>query len=31
MSDEHKAEEMKGRVKEAVGDITGNEGIKREG
>lgn len=31
MSDEHKGEEMKGRVKEAVGDVTGDEGLKREG
>jgi len=28
---EHKAEEAKGRVKEAVGDVTGDEGLKREG
>jgi len=27
----HEAEEMKGRVKEAVGDITGDEALKREG
>jgi uncharacterized protein YjbJ (UPF0337 family) len=31
MSDEHKGEEMKGRVKEAVDDVTGDEGLKREG
>ena len=30
MSD-HKAEDMKGRVKEAVGDVTGDEGLQREG
>ena len=30
MSD-HKAEETKGRMKEAVGDITGDEGLQREG
>ena len=29
--DEHKGEEMKGRLKEAVGDVTGDEGLKREG
>jgi uncharacterized protein YjbJ (UPF0337 family) len=28
---EHKAEEMKGRMKEAAGDITGDKGLKREG
>ena len=28
---EHKAEETKGRLKEAVGDITGDEGLQREG
>lgn len=28
---EHKAEELKGRVKEAVGDLTGDEGLQREG
>jgi uncharacterized protein YjbJ (UPF0337 family) len=27
----HKAEEMKGRLKEAAGDVTGDEGLKREG
>jgi uncharacterized protein YjbJ (UPF0337 family) len=27
----HKVEDMKGRLKEAVGDITGDEGLKREG
>lgn len=30
MSD-HKAEEMKGRVKEAAGDLTDDESMKREG
>ena len=28
---EHAGEEMKGRLKEAVGDVTGDEGLKREG
>ena len=28
---ENSAEDMKGRVKEAVGDLTGDEGLKREG
>jgi uncharacterized protein YjbJ (UPF0337 family) len=28
---DHKAEDLKGRVKEAVGDITGNKGLQREG
>jgi uncharacterized protein YjbJ (UPF0337 family) len=28
---EHKGEDMKGRIKEAVGDITGDEGLQREG
>jgi len=28
---EHKGEDMKGRMKEAVGDITGDEGLQREG
>lgn len=27
----HKAEEMKGRSKEAAGDLTGNKRLKREG
>ena len=30
MSD-HKGEEMKGRLKKAAGDITGDAGLKREG
>ena len=30
MSD-HKAEDLKGRVKEAVGDVTGDTGLQREG
>jgi uncharacterized protein YjbJ (UPF0337 family) len=30
MSD-HKAEEVKGRVKEAAGDLTGDQKLKREG
>jgi len=28
---EHKGEDMKGRVKVAVGEVTGDEGLKREG
>lgn len=28
---EHKVEDTKGRLKEAAGDITGDEGLKREG
>jgi uncharacterized protein YjbJ (UPF0337 family) len=28
---EHKAEEIKGRLKEAVGDVTGDKGLEREG
>ena len=28
---EHKGEEMKGRAKEAVGDITGDKDLQREG
>lgn len=28
---EHKGEETKGRVKEAVGDVTGDKGLQREG
>lgn len=28
---EHKGEDMKGRLKEAAGEITGDEGLKREG
>ena len=27
----HKAEDIKGRVKEAVGDLTGDEALKRDG
>ena len=27
----HEAEDMKGRVKEAAGDITGDKSLKREG
>ena len=30
MSD-HKGEELKGRLKEAAGDVTGDEALKREG
>jgi len=29
--DDHKAEDMKGRLKEAAGDITGDTDLKREG
>jgi uncharacterized protein YjbJ (UPF0337 family) len=28
---DHKAEEMKGRVKEAAGDLTGDKDLQREG
>jgi len=28
---EHKAEEIKGRLKEAVGDVTGDKSLQREG
>ena len=28
---EHKGEEMKGRMKEAVGDVTDNKDLQREG
>lgn len=28
---QHKGEEIKGRVKEAVGDLTDDEGLEREG
>ena len=28
---EHKAEEIKGRLKGAVGDVTGDKSLKREG
>ncbi len=31
MADEHTGEEMKGRIKEGVGDITGDKGLQREG
>jgi uncharacterized protein YjbJ (UPF0337 family) len=30
MSD-HKGEDIKGRIKEAAGDVTGDEALKREG
>lgn len=29
--DEHKGEELKGRLKKAAGDVTGDSGLKREG
>lgn len=28
---EHKGEDLKGRLKQAAGDVTGDEGLKREG
>jgi len=28
---DHKGEDMEGRLKQAAGDITGDEGLKREG
>ena len=28
---EHRAEDMKGRMKQAVGDVTGDKDLKREG
>lgn len=28
---DHKGEDMKGRLKEGVGDLTGDEGLRREG
>ena len=28
---EHKGEDIKGRLKEAAGDVTGDEALKREG
>lgn len=31
MGEQHRGEETKGRVKEAVGDLTGDRGLKREG
>ena len=31
MSSDHKGEDLKGRLKEAGGDLTGNEDLKREG
>jgi uncharacterized protein YjbJ (UPF0337 family) len=31
MADKHKGEELKGRAKEAVGDLTNNDDLKREG
>lgn len=31
MANQHTGEETKGRVKEAVGDLTGDRGLKREG
>lgn len=31
MMGDHKGEEMKGRLKEAAGDITGDKGLQREG
>lgn len=31
MAEQHKGEETKGRVKEALGDLSGDRGLKREG
>lgn len=31
MGDHHKGEQLKGRLKEAVGDVTGDKGLQREG
>lgn len=31
MGDEHKGEELKGRTKEATGDLTGDRDMQREG
>lgn len=31
MAEQHKGEEMKGRVKEGIGDVTGDKNLKREG
>ena len=31
MGNEHKGEEMKGRIKEGVGDVTGDKDLQREG
>ncbi|MRR12734.1 CsbD family protein [bacterium] len=31
MMKEHKGEEMKGRIKKAAGEVTGDRGLKREG
>ena len=31
MADKHKGEELKGRIKEGVGDVTGDKGLEREG
>lgn len=31
MMSDHKREELKGRAKEAAGDLTGDESLKREG
>jgi uncharacterized protein YjbJ (UPF0337 family) len=28
---EHEGEDLKGRLKQAAGDVTGDEGLKREG
>lgn len=28
---DHKGEEMKGRLKKGLGDVTGDEGLRREG
>ncbi len=31
MADQHKGEELKGRTKEAAGDLTGDKDLQREG
>jgi uncharacterized protein YjbJ (UPF0337 family) len=31
MADKHKGEELKGRAKEALGDLTNNDDLKRQG
>lgn len=31
MGDQHKGEELKGRIKEGIGDVTGDKGLEREG
>lgn len=31
MAEKHKGEELKGRLKEGIGDVTGDRGLQREG